>query len=120
MKISIMTYVAAASLVAAFASSSTALYYWRQLGIQEVQCAESFKTARAEGEVQAYKDASDKSAGIAQLAVSDREELILRLEGIVSRAQQKVTVYRDRIRNVPAPACGPGRERVDALNEALK
>lgn len=83
-------------------------------------CQQEHKTAVAEGRVAAFEDAAAKAKAIAEGARMDRAAILAELDTIARRAQQTRTVYRDRIREVPAATCAPGRERVDAWNEVLR
>lgn len=85
--------------------------------------------ARADADLQAAiergrADAIERHAGqqsaLIELAELDRSLLLQDLREIAARAEQVRVVYRDRIRELPAPECAPGAERVEAVNAALR
>jgi hypothetical protein len=57
------------------------------------------------------------SALVTGWLASDRVEIMKGLNAVAERAQVRDVRWRDR--DVPAPACGPGQEFVDATNELI-
>jgi antitoxin (DNA-binding transcriptional repressor) of toxin-antitoxin stability system len=85
------------------------------------------QTARAElvaaverGRNAALAEHARQSNMIADMAVIDRGLLLADLAAIADRGRERVTVFRDRWREIEPPPCGPGQGFVDAVNEALR
>lgn len=53
---------------------------------------------------------------LAAYAARDAEALLTELRVIADRAKETEVRYVDRVRQLPAPACAPTAERVDAWN----
>jgi hypothetical protein len=76
-------------------------------------------TAQERGRRLAAEETANRTAQVAAAAVEEREKLLADLRAIADRGQQTRTVYRDRIREIPAATCAPGAERMDAANSAI-
>lgn len=101
------------------------LVQWRAHGVQKAElqaaCDQRIADAVLAGVKQAQAEADAKAEAIRKDAEKDRADLIAQVEALRKRGPERVTVYRDRVRDVPVTAkCGPGQARVDALNEALR
>lgn len=85
---------------------------------------DTLKTERdtARAEVKGYLERAELDRLIADTARAEQLLIGYRLAEIESRAPERITVYRDRVRVIePLPAmCGPGAYRVAAVNEALR
>lgn len=67
-------------------------------------------------QVEAYAVADTLNAAVAKARARDLAT-IARLQGeLATRQVETVTVYRDRVRTLPAPSCAPGADRVAAWN----
>lgn len=86
-------------------------------------CRAQREAAAATGEERGRRLAAEETAArtaqIAAAAASDHVQLLADLRAIADRGQQTRTVYRDRIREIPAATCAPGAERMDAANAAI-
>jgi len=69
-----------------------------------------------------YRKRAEMDRLIADKARAEQLLVGYRLAEIEARGPERVTVYRDRVRVIePLPAaCGPGSDRVAAVNEALR
>jgi hypothetical protein len=69
-----------------------------------------------------YRKRAEMDRLIAEEARAEQLLIGYRLAEIEARGPERVTVYRDRVRVIdPMPAvCGPGADRVAAVNEALR
>lgn len=76
--------------------------------------------AEAVGKLDAAAESLERSATVADEAATEQAALASEFTAIADRAKERVTVYRDRIREVPAATCAPGPERMDAWNGVLK
>lgn len=87
------------------------------------ECRAQREAAAATGEERgrrlAAEETASRTAQVAADAVADRAQLLADLRGIAERGQQTRTVYRERIREIPAATCAPGAERMDAANAAI-
>lgn len=112
-----------AGLVAlgSIAGNAILLYQTGRLANQ----AESAADAR-EAQVRADLSAADADMLRTQIGLSalvtgwlaaDRTAILADLNAVADRARQREIRWRDR--DVPEPACGPGREFVDATNELI-
>ena len=105
--------------------ASLAVNVWQLHGRIEAaaECRAQREAAAATGEERgrrlAAEETADRTAKVAAAAVRDRDQLLADLRAIADRGQQTRTVYRDRIREIPAATCAPGAERMDAANAAI-
>jgi hypothetical protein len=69
-----------------------------------------------------YRKRAEMDRLIAEEARAEHLLIGYRLAEIEARGPERVTVYRDRVRVIePLPSvCGPGADRVAAVNEALR
>jgi hypothetical protein len=72
------------------------------------------------GKAEAAQEHADRQSGLVQLAELDRALVMQELREIAARAEGVRIVYRDRIRELPAPTCAPGADRVEAVNAMLR
>lgn len=80
----------------------------------------SRREAAAEGRSRAYAQALTETAGIANQASKDSDQLLDRLEQIAERGERTRVVYRDAAAAQPlAENCAPGKARIDAINAGL-
>jgi hypothetical protein len=82
--------------------------------------AANAELAKTVGRVEALNEALERAATVSTDAKADDEQLRTDLEAIADRARERVVVYRDRVKTLPAAACPPGQERLDATNEILR
>jgi hypothetical protein len=82
--------------------------------------AANAELAKTTGKVEALNEALSRAATVSTEASADDEQLRTDLAAIVDRGRERVVVYRDRVKQLPAAACPPGQERLDATNEILK
>lgn len=76
----------------------------------------------AQAVAEGYRQRAELGRLIAEQATAEHALTAARLAEIEARGPERVTVYRDRVRVIePLPAvCGPGADRVAAVNEALR
>ncbi len=86
-------------------------------------CRAQREAAAATGEERGRRLAAEETATrtglVAAMASADNARLLADLEAIADRARQTRTVYRDRIREIPAATCAPGADRMQAANAAI-
>lgn len=110
----------AIALAASIAGNLFMAFKWGGAsGSCEARFAGAAQAAEAKGKQAAAEEYAERAAQIAADAVQDREDIFERLEDIADRGQQTRTVYRDRIREIPAATCAPGAERMEAANAAI-
>lgn len=80
------------------------------------KAAGELQAAVERGKAEALAERADQMTRLATLAEEDRSAVLQDLERIAERGQQARIVYRDRISQLPAASCAPGRERMDAVN----
>jgi len=76
--------------------------------------------ANVTGKAEALAETLDRAKAVADQAAKDQPALIAELRGVADRSRKRITVYRDRVKTIPAAACPPGPERMDAVNESLR
>lgn len=85
---------------------------------------DTLKTERdtARAQIDGYRERAELDRLISDTARAEQALIGYRLAEIEARAPERVTVYRDRVRVIePMPyVCGPGADRVAAVNEALR
>jgi hypothetical protein len=108
--------------IAAALALSLAGNLWLVRAWQSASTRASAEIAAAveRGRAEAAERHSDRQGQLIELAELDRALLMGELRDIASRATGVRTVYRDRVRELPAPTCAPGAERVEAVNAALR
>lgn len=112
--------VVTTAALAAFALAVVFAGLWvRAAGQRDVAVAE-LDAAFERGKAQALAEHARRSQMIEDMLRVDMADLVLRFEGIAVRAQERVTVFRDRVVQAPAVECGPGQDFVDAVNEAIR
>ena len=67
-------------------------------------------------EITARKHADRVSEAVSKARIDDQRAIAQLQRELQNRQVETVTVYRDRIRQLPAPSCAPGRDRVEAWN----
>lgn len=85
----------------------------------EVRDALTLEIARSQGRADALAETAGRNAQLADWARLDSQTLLLDLGQLVERGRERKTVYRDRVQAMPALACAPGEERMDAFNAAI-
>lgn len=88
----------------------------QRLGHATGKAAGEIQAAVERGRAEALARQADQMTRLATLAEEDRSAVLQDLERIAERGQQARIVYRDRISQLPAASCAPGRERMDAVN----
>ncbi len=86
------------------------------LGAAREKAEGEIATAVQRGRADALGERADQMTRLATLAEQDRSDVLQELERIAESGQKARVVYRDRIALLPAPACAPGQERMDAVN----
>jgi hypothetical protein len=91
---------------------------WQSGSIDTLKAERDTALAQADG----YRERAELNNAIADKARAEHLLISYRLAEIEARGPERVTVYRDRVRVIePLPAvCGPGADRVAAVNEALR
>lgn len=107
--------LAAALLV----SLAVNVWQWGKIASAKAAREGEIAAAVAEGKAQAAQESAGRASLVAALAQADNAALVADLSAIAERAQQTRTVYRDRIRELPAPTCAPGAERMTAANRLI-
>jgi len=87
-----------------------------KLGGAQEKAAGEIATAVQRGRAEALSERADQLGQLVSLAELDRSLLLQDLIEIAERGRTARVVYRDRIASLPAPACAPGQERMDAVN----
>lgn len=104
-------------------SAGANLWQWRASALDRAACAadrqREVEVAIEQGRRQAAEETATRASLIATLAQADNSALLAELAGIADRGRKIRVVYRDRIRELPAPTCAPGAERMDAVNGLL-
>lgn len=92
--------------------------HWQADRIDKLKTERDTAQAQADG----YRQRAELDRLIADAARAEQALIGYRLAEIEARGPERVTVYRDRVRVIePLPAvCGPGADRVAAVNEALR
>lgn len=67
-------------------------------------------------EIEAREHVDKVNAAVSKARVDDQRTIAKLQRDITTKQTQTVTVYRDRIRQLPAPSCAPGLDRVEAWN----
>lgn len=77
------------------------------------------EVGKAEGRAAALSESHTRARQLVDLAVLDNAQLLRELRQIADRARERVTVYRERVNQLPAATCAPGPDRMDAINAML-
>jgi len=112
-----------AGLVAlgSIAANAVLLYQTGRLANQAETAADAREAAvraeLAEADNNLLRTQLSLSSLVTGWLASDRMQIMADLKGVADRARGRDVRWRER--DVPAPACGPGQEFVDATNELI-
>lgn len=112
--IRLLPYAIAAAI--ALSGWTAALHYRGDATAARAELVAATERGRAE----ALAEHARRQSAISLMAVQDRDALLRDLTDIADRGRERVTVFRDRWREIEPPPCGPGQGFVDAVNEALR
>ena len=73
-------------------------------------------TAPLERELTDLRHARQLESAMAEAAAAQHDQLLEDLDAIAARGARVEVRYVDRVRQLPAPACAPGAQRVEAWN----
>lgn len=105
-----------ALLLLSLAGNGLAVY---RLGYAKADRAAELSAAKRNGEIAALRGRADQINRVARAAEDDNRKLWADLADQVDRGRERVVVYQTTTRQLPPlPAnCGPGKARVDAVNQ---
>lgn len=93
---------------------------WIDAGEERAQTAIAKDLAEKVGKLDALAESSERMQAVAAAAIDDRGVLLAEMRDIADRGRERITVYRERAAQLPAAACPPGPDRMDATNEVLR
>lgn len=96
------------------------LWQWRASAAAEARREGEIATAIEQGKRLAAEELAETERKLAEFSLGDRDAILAELNEIAQKAQATRTVYRDRIREIPAATCAPGAERMEAANALLR
>lgn len=114
----LLKVVAALSVLLFLSLAGNGLAVYR-LGYVKADRAAELSAAKRDGEIAALRGRADQVNRVAAAAEADNQKLWADLALQVDRGRERVVVYRTKLQQLPPlPAnCGPGSQRVQAVNQ---
>ena len=101
-------------------SVSLNVWLFRVVAQSEIKCRAAAELLVEQNHAAVEKARADTAAELASGAIEDREKLLADWKAIAERGQVVRTVYREKVKTLPALTCAPGAERMVIVNEILR
>lgn len=114
---SFKAYIILGALVLVLAALN--ILQWREAIQTETEHKEAVKLATAQAQLDIAQQTIEQIATMGAQKIKDDKELAALRARVPDTIEKKITVYVDRLRNVPIPVCEANAAQAAAINEVI-